>query len=398
MKKLNHKKLLFFVSFLLLQHVLFVNKVLALNGFYPISFGSHKSLGGAGAALPIEVLNVESNPALIGLMPNHMTVLAGLPITWTRFNSAPALIGNKIAGSQSNILKYNPYGGAGFCYRLSDNWTFGVGGGGANLGIKYDRSIDAFNTKFNRRYMQFLGFVLPTVSYSVSCEQVYGASLILSASGLKTDLATSTFPFPETSGHNTLAYTLGIGARVGAFFTITDWLNVGASISTPIKFQKNRRYRDVLPHSIDVPAIARVGFDFHYGDCFHLVFDIKELFWHRVKAFRNLGWRNQTVFAVGVRQNITEKLITNIGYNYGRSPIRNNNVFLNALGFFIMENHFCAGLTYAITECVDLDFSACYVPEKRVVDNGKGKLGPNAAGAVLKTHGYELQLMAIIRF
>lgn len=391
--KLKFFKLLF-ISLLFLLH-----KGLADNGFYPYGFSSQELVAGAGAALPIEANNVESNPALAGRMDNHLCFFGGTEVLTTTLNTAPARAGNKIAKRQTNILHYTPYGSFGLLMNLSDKWSFAYGSSGGNVAVKYDRSIDASNSNFNRRYMQTFALANPTIAYKFSCKQTYGISLIAGASSLKTDLARSAPPFAQTSGHNRYSYTLGIGARIGGFWVLSDWLNMGASMSTPIWFQRNNKYRDVLKHHLNVPAIARIGFDFHIQACTHLLFDIKEILWHEVKAFgSSLGWKNQTVFIIGLKQQLTSKLIASIGHNYGKSPIRSNNVFLNGLGLFIIEHQSSVGLQYAFNDCIELFAQVTRYFPHRLTDNGKGKLGKKAKGAIGRRGGYDFGFGLMLRY
>lgn len=365
------------------------HKLHADNGFYPIAFGPTFGIAGAGTALPIAASDVESNPALLSRMHTHWMGFGGIHYNKCRLNTSPALIGNHSVGNQNNILRWNPFGVVGLCLRPNDRWAYGFGTAGAAIAVKYDQSIIGGPAQFGRYQRQFkqaVGLFNPTITYNLSCNQAYGFSLIVGLSQLKTDVAqpaTAPIPFAETAGNDLASYVLGIGARIGGFWVVTDWLNIGASISTPVWFQKNTRYNDVLKHHLDLPAIARIGFDFHICDSTHFLIDVKELFYGEVKALgSDLGWKNQFVFIAALQQQLTCNLIGQIGYNYGRSPVRENNLFINGLSLPIAEHHFSAGIRWEITPCIELFLAGFIMIPKTMTDNGTGILGPGAAGAV----------------
>lgn len=372
-------------SCLLVSFALLIHTATADNGFYPSSFGSNGLVGGAGTALPVEATNVEANPALLSQMCNHWFISPGMNYHKISLNSSSAPFGNHVAGNQKNSLPYSPFGLFGFCYRPNECWAIGLGTAGAGTLQKFDRSISFTNSKFNRQFKLAEVLINPTIAYNVSCNQSYGLSLIIGASQIKTDLALSNNPFVETKGNDLASYTLGIGARIGGFWTLTDYLNIGASLSSPVFFQKNTRYSDVLPNPQNLPAIARIGVDFHLGDCTHILIDFKEIFYKEVKAFgSDLGWKNQPIIIIGIKQRLTCDLTGCFGYNYGRSPIREDNILLNGLGLFIVEHHFAGGFEYRFNPCIQVFLGGIYTLPKTLTDNGTGKLGPGAKGTIGK--------------
>lgn len=397
--KLTH----FIHKLLLLSLIIITQSAIADNGILPVSYSNNGGTGGAGAALPLDANNADTNPALLGQMINHWTFNSGVNYQKTSANTSAAFGGNPTAGNQRNILPYAPYGVIGFCYRPNECWAVGIGGAGGGTHTKYNRAISG-NTSdglYNRRFYFGGALILPTIAYNVSCNQSYGFSLILGLNQIKTDLAvpTNTFPAPETKGNFIASYALGIGARIGGFWVLTDWLNLGASLSSPVYFQKNTKYNDVFKHPFNFPAIARIGVDLHIGDCTHLVIDFREIFYKNVKAFGDgLGWRNQPVFMIGVRQYLTCNLIGSIGYNYGRSPIREDNVLINSLMPAILEHHFTAAIQYSFNPFIELNLGGLYALPKTLTDNGTGILGPIAKGAVLKSREWGGNAIIVVKY
>lgn len=395
-----------FSRIILLALAVLSPKAYASNGIYPQAFSSGFGISGAGTALPIEANNVEANPALLSRMHQHWTIFGGTRYNITKLNSSPAPIGNKSVGRQTDILPWVPIGEVGLCMRPNERWAYGLGSaGGGNL-VKYDQSIIAGPAqagRYNRQLKELFALLNPTIAYNVSCNQSYGASLILGVSQLKADIAqppTSPTPFAETAGNNLASYILGIGARIGGFWVLTDWLNMGASVSTPVWFQANTRYKDVLKHHLAIPAIARIGFDFHICDSTHLLIDFKEIFYREVKTFgSDLGWKNQFIFIIALQQQLTCNLIASVGYNYGRSPIRCNNVLINGLGLSaIGEHNIGGGIRYSFGPCIELFLVGSATPYKTLTDNGTGILGQGAAGTIGRDLEYSGQIGIVRKF
>ncbi|WP_461871421.1 OmpP1/FadL family transporter [Hydrogenobaculum sp.] len=47
--------------------------------------------------------------------------------------------------------------------------------------------------------------------------------------------------------------------------------------------------------------------------------------WSNADGYKEFGWKDQWVFAVGTSYKVTPKLTLRAGFNYARSPIRSNN-------------------------------------------------------------------------
>ena len=69
------------------------------------------------------------------------------------------------------------------------------------------------------------------------------------------------------------------------------------------------------------------------------------------------GWVDQTVYKIGVDWTINEKWNARAGWNYGESPIQDDQVLFNMLAPATVEHHLTFGGGYHFTEDVVLDFN-----------------------------------------
>lgn len=58
------------------------------------------------------------------------------------------------------------------------------------------------------------------------------------------------------------------------------------------------------------------------------------------------GWKNQTVYKLGVQYGVNKKLQVRAGYNYGKTPISDDQTTFNVLAPATVESHYSIGFTY----------------------------------------------------
>lgn len=78
------------------------------------------------------------------------------------------------------------------------------------------------------------------------------------------------------------------------------------------------------------------------------------------------GWKDMTVYKIGLIYDIDDRLTVRAGYNYGKSPIRNDQLVFSALAPATVEKHYSIGFTYQMKGDLDWEISGTYmyVPEK----------------------------------
>jgi long-chain fatty acid transport protein len=69
-------------------------------------------------------------------------------------------------------------------------------------------------------------------------------------------------------------------------------------------------------------------------------------------------WHNQWVFAVGAEYKVSNNFTARLGFNYAKSPIKDQDLNMNIVAPAIVETHATAGFTYNITK--NFDVSVAY--------------------------------------
>ena len=111
-----------------------------------------------------------------------------------------------------------------------------------------------------------------------------------------------------------------------------------------------------------------------------LTADYKYISWEDIALFRNLpsqggfGWRDQHTFGIGMEAYLTQRIIARMGWNYGKSPIREDVTFANTLFPAIYESHLGGGVEFVINECHSLSVSTIGTFEAARTDSGGGDL------------------------
>jgi len=378
-----------------------ISPIFAKNGPLPHGIGSQFGLGGAGTAVAIEASNADANPAVLTRLDTQLSAFLINLFQTQSLDSSTAPIGNPV-GKQTNQLKNSPAAVLGGNYAVNDKWAIGFATSGGATNIKYNAAtinptfLVPANSVFQNEFINTVMLLSPTVAYQPTPEQSYGIGVILGYQTLKTNLAT--FNNQQTTGAGRVDSATGIGARIGGLWKLNSLVSVGASAATPVRFSQFKKYLDVLPYQFDTPAMFRLGLAFHIYKT-DLLFDVKQINFASVKSLSTgLGWKNQTVFMVGIQHHLTPTWVLTAGYNYGNSPVRSNNVLINGLTDSIARHHFAVGARYQATKHFDVIASAEMTPTSTYTDNGTGILGTSAKGARLKNSDIGILLGAVYHF
>lgn len=158
-----------------------------------------------------------------------------------------------------------------------------------------------------------------------------------------------------------------IGATMGLTYDFNNGLILGAKYRTPITM----KYSSM---KLEQPYEAGVGFSYHYKQ-HTIAFDYKKIAWESADGYRQVGWQDQNVYAMGY-QYATEQWALRLGYNHGESAVDTSHLnsiqdYINLLGFPATSvNHYTLGASYKTSESVTVDFATIYSPNKK----SEGKL------------------------
>lgn len=374
------------------------------NGALPYCMGAKMcQMAGAGVAIPLDSTSGNVNPAL---MANVGRDAALDPIIVFQKETVDSSRANLTAGtpvpphthSQTNRKKTYVAAYSGFNYDLNPEWSVGFSTAGGGNNVRYRKSIVSPALKTPRRLESMAGLVSSIFAHKPTCDQSYGLALIIGYLQMKNNLT----QFPSgivTRGANRMDWGLGIGARIGGQWNVSHFLSFGAAVSSPIFFQKLKKYNDVFQHAPRLPVIATGGLVLHLPDKTDFLFDMEGLFWKENPSTGKRppigqGWRNVLIFKFGLQHQVIPELTARVGYNLGRTPVPGNAVLFNALDEVITVNDqvISGGFTYNITESMTFDLGGAWMFKKKLRDNGKGPAGPNARGLRVKASGAVLTL------
>lgn len=137
------------------------------------------------------------------------------------------------------------------------------------------------------------------------------------------------------------------------------------------------RHRTVK-YPLDGQAIVAVGVGFTPNDKLRIGIDGR---WYgyssvdgagHVGGFRTdrglneIGWDDILIGAIGVTYQASEKLTVRGGFNYSETPIQERKAFTSLGTPPTFEQHYTFGLGYQLTEKIQLNLAAYYVPENSV--------------------------------
>jgi long-chain fatty acid transport protein len=345
--------------------------VYATNGDELIGVGpTSRAMGGTGIATSQDAITaIFSNPAALSQLSGSQFDFAGTYFAPTV--KASVYYGGPVWNGTSQDKAYS-IPAIGLSTPINEKMNFGIAAYGVSgMGVDY-RNIDTMsniNTKVS--VMKFV----PAVSYKYGAFS-YGA-------GLDIDYQAADFG----AG---LSPNYGLGGRLGAGYEYKAW-NFGLTYVMPQNVDHKRIYDfdgvGGLSGSFDGtydnlklenPAQYGAGVSYKGLSKWLLSADVKYIDWANADGYKDFGWQSQTVYAVGVQNQTTDKLTLRAGWNYGKNPLKVHNNFnlagvtpvqgmnmstfgyeyFRIIGFpGIVENHITVGAGYAFSPKFTLNLS-----------------------------------------
>ncbi len=245
--------------------------------------------------------------------------------------------------------------------------------------------------------------VLPSIAYKINEQHSVGATFVIAASYFRAEglqdfgeLGFTTANGDFTSGSWDSAY--GAGLRLGWLGKFAkDKLKVGVNYSSRVYMQKFSAYKNLFAEQggFDIPESYAAGIAFDFTPAITATFDIQRINWSDIKSIGNpgpltsagpsggffplcqgsrpkeecflgqddglgFGWTDQTIYKIGANWNINDKWSARAGWNYGKSPIPDDQVLFNMLAPATPEHHITLGVGYEINETFVVDGSFVY--------------------------------------
>ena len=369
------------------------------------------SMGGAGTALPVDVLGaLQWNPASIttfdrsevGLSVAYFTAA---PSVYARVNMPDGQGGfMTVEGTTEDAMGASPLPSLGavfthpeskFTFGLS---AFGISGFGVdypettNLPLPTNPNFDPANSNplLYPQPMQGFGhlnseYQLMQVGLTGAYKVADGLSLGLSPTFNYASLLIQPVPIAAATekgyaiGEKTSA--IGIGFQAGVFYQTEIGLNFGLAYKSQQWFQDleiDGKYLDgstapTTNFNLDYPAIITAGVAYT-SELFDVALDYRFIDYENTDGFSTtgwviaengypngavagFGWKNVNVVAAGVQLKMIDKVPVRLGYTFSSNPITEDNVFFSAAAPAVIKHAVQIGFSYKITDNLDLSLA-----------------------------------------
>lgn len=383
----------------------------ATNGYFLPGAGSRsQAMGGVGIAYGRDSLSIGANPANVvntgmrgdlgfGIFNPERHATVGVPAGGgTAFG---------FTGDTESDSKYFIMPEMGFTMPLDSQLHAGmafIGNGGMNT--TYPQNFFSFfgspapDEKVGVDMMQLL--VPITVGYKVNEDNAIGASLVLAetrfrAYGLQAFVDFDGFGFAITSDPAHLTnkgfdYSYGAGLRLGwQGEFMDDKITLGLTYASRTWMTKFDKYRGLFAEQgdFDIPENYGIGIALKPTKNLVIAADVMRINFSDVKSIGNrgpeirpgttgipsisdptkelgndegmgFGWKDQTVYKVGINYGINSRLQVRAGFNYGKSPIPDDQLTFNLLAPATVEKHYTIGFTYKANDNLEITGTYLY--------------------------------------
>lgn len=384
--------------------------VYATNGYFlPGNGFRSQGMGGVGIAYGRDSLSIASNPANIVNTGMRADLGFGVfnPERYAAVGSdagQQAVFGGSFYGSVESDNKYFIMPEMGMTMPLTESLHAGiafVGNGGMNTTFNenFFSFFDSTPPRDQKLGVDMMQLIVPvTVGYRVNEDHAVGASLNLAttrfrAYGLEafTQFAISSDPDHMTGlGYD---YSYGAGVRVGwQGEFLDDKLTLGLTYASRTYMTKFDKYRGLFAEQgdFDIPENYGIGIAFKPKKNLVIAADVMRINYNDIAAIGNrgpgtpytalgipaiqdhskdlgldegmgFGWNNQTVYKLGVQYGVNQRLQVRAGYNYGKSPIPDDQLTFNTLAPATVEKHYSVGFTYRASNELEVTGTYMYV-------------------------------------
>lgn len=355
-----------------------VQQAQATQGTFPHGYGvKSEGMGGVVLALPQDSLVGASNPA--GMVWVGTRVDAGVALL--QVDNGIEFAGETVSGVEDNDLYIIPQLGAN--RMLDEVSSLGVSIVGNGVGTAY--GSDSNVGGLERPGSEFQQMVA-TVSYARKLNErhSYGIGVMLIRQQLDID-GTASIGLPEGRDES-----YGAGLRLGYMGKLTDELTLGLSYATRGYMGKMKRFENLLAEGgdMDMPSNYGIGLSYAKGD-WTVAADVQRILWSDVKSLGNpgvsratgapgdsdgpgFGWRDQTVYRLGVAYQATQDLTLRVGYNDANQLLDSRDGYLGMLAPAANHQHVTLGATYRLDGGNELSFAYARSFKDKVDGDGNG--------------------------
>jgi len=396
----------------------------ATNGYFSHGYGMKaKGMGGAATAMAIDTFGGANNPASMVWVGDRLDV----GVDWFSPKRGASRSGGGAAFTEESTNNNFFIPEFGYNHMMSADMSLGVtvyGNGGMNTSYTQGNSVAAnlcglgapasnplcFPSKLGVNLEQLV--IAPTWAYKLNETNSIGISPLFgyqrfSANGLQAFAAISTAPANLTdNGHDS---STGWGVRFGWQGKMSDSLTLGAAYSTKMKMGKFDKYSGLFAEqgAFDIPENFNLGVALRATDSTTIAADYQRINYGGVNSIANpstqlgcpgtgclggstgigFGWSNVNVFKLGLMHQYNDQLTISVGFDHSDNPIQARDTTFNILAPGVVQDHYTAGVTYAIDKSSEITASYMHAMKKTVTG------APNAVyfpmGGTEEIHMYQ---------
>ncbi|ODU04957.1 MAG: long-chain fatty acid ABC transporter [Thiobacillus sp. SCN 63-1177] len=322
-------------------------------------------MAGAVVAAPQDAGTIMSNPA----------GLAELGMKEVRFDMGFGVLNppRKVNGTESDSDYYLIPSGA-VAFNVNDRLYLGMGMAGlSGMGVDFaDVMAAAPGAQAVVTTKQFYK-ISPGFGYKLSEKLSVGAALNIDYQSLA--IHNSSFTLPQNQVY-------GFGVTAGLIYKFNDRLQMGASWVSKQSMDEFRWNTTAGKYALtmDAPQQFSLGVAFRPMPGWLIEADVKHIGFSDVLgrvAFQtpggpsvmNFGWDDQLVYAIGVQKEVNPKTTIRMGFNYGKSPIGQEDVNNNIGSLAVTEKHLSVGMTRKLSDKVSASLSYMHAFHNDVTSN-----------------------------
>jgi long-chain fatty acid transport protein len=384
----------------------------ATNGDNLIGIGPNaRAMGGVGIASPQDAISaVFANPASLctgPYCPSSSFDFAGtlfMPHVKAEVKHATSVAKDSSASSVYAIPAI------GLSVPITDKmpiWRFGIAAYGVTgLGVDY-RGGDLDNSSY---YNFGGGNTAPLVQGEYTSLQVMKfapAVGVLVADKLSLGMAVH-IDYATLDLRNGSSPDYTVGMQLGLIFMPTDSINLGVSYISPQEtIHDNINLPNLKRLKLESPTQLGIGASYEIPSAMNLLVetDVKWLNWANAAGYKDFDWKDQWVYAIGLKAEPVKKFIVRAGFNYAKNPVEEHNGFngsfdpstgmpnsavnvqgtmfpayyyetFRIIGFpAVVEKHVTCGVGYNFTNQFSMNLGYMHAFEKTVSETGTDPFG-----------------------
>jgi long-chain fatty acid transport protein len=358
----------------------------ATNGILPLGNGmTAHGFGGAGIANAGDALAGVDNPALLADTGNQAAIGGSL------FNPNRSIdVGDGVYHDSDHSWFLIPQGG--WTTVVNDKVNAGIlvtAMGGMNT----EYPSDTFYPGSPKIGMDLSGLLVSgTGSYKIDEKTAIGGAIMFGYEALETfgPGVVGDMPMPKDEKDSATGY----GFKLGVVSEVSPGVKLGAMYQSEIsmgEMDKHCEYifaplKQAASCKLNMPTMLGAGINVAIDDRTKVVADVLQVNWSSVDVFGNkdygFGWKDQTIFKIGVERKYGTDMAYRVGFNHGDSPIPNDSVGDNFLAPAVTVDHLTFGFTKNMGG-MDLVGYYAYVLENEQTQTGsteKAKMDQHALG------------------